>query len=74
MNKYKCEDMLNKIQKQIKDIPQGTDWMANRYDTDNELVLCVYHGDVTFDIRIPKRCFVSEALPIKAGSLRQRSI
>lgn len=40
---------------QLRGIPQGTDWKANRYDTDSECVLHVWRDGESFDIRTEKR-------------------
>lgn len=48
------ECTLGKIKQMLKDIPLGSNYQANRYDTDDEHVLCVWVDDVTFDIRFEK--------------------
>lgn len=39
----------------VRAIPLGSDWRANRYDTDDEMVLHLHkpNGD-SYDVRVPK--------------------
>ena len=45
---------LETIEQILKKMTCGTDWMANRYDTDNTHTLCLYRDDETVDIIVPK--------------------
>ena len=45
---------ITKIKKTLLSMPQSAEYKANRYDTDDEIVLSVWNEGQTFDIRIFK--------------------
>lgn len=55
---YDCQ--LAKVKELVRTIPQGTEYHANRYNTDNEYVLCIWTNDKTYDIRFKKSKYPKE--------------
>ena len=53
--KTKKKNKIN-LEQQLKNIPMGNFYNADRYDTDNEMVLHLWDkkDENSFDIRIPK--------------------
>lgn len=45
---------MQSIYEQIKNIPFGSEYYANRYDTDDEYVLHLWKDNQSYDIRIKK--------------------
>lgn len=51
---------IDEISKLLRSMPQGTEYRATRYDTEDQHVLSVYNDGKTYDIRIPKKKFVQK--------------
>lgn len=50
----KVGSVTTQIRKVLKSMPMSADYKANRYDTDDEIVLSVWNDGKTFDIRMKK--------------------
>ena len=51
------ERVANRVREEMKAIPFKTDYRANRYDTDDEMVLHIWDEEkgVSYDIRVLRR-------------------
>ena len=53
-NPTNAQGRMSVIKKLLLSMPISAEYKANRYDTDNEIVLSIWNDGKTFDIRIPK--------------------